>query len=116
MWLLHTKQKLRTENMPTSKHTGYYKLNHIYLRKPAKISTESCGRERWRLGGRYDVTESERETKLLLRLSHLLILLPPLDHFIYYIINTVLALFLTFKSVNRSKATQAIQIFDQKKL
>lgn len=84
--LLHTKRKMRSDNIPISKQTGYVKWKRIYRPKPAKISTESCGCERWRLRGRYDVTN---RTKFLLRLTYLHVLLPPPGHFMHYKIITI---------------------------
>lgn len=64
-----------------STHTENFTWNHIYRAKPAKISTQSCGTERWRIWGRYYVTNRQN---FLLRLTCCSSLLPPTGQFMYY--------------------------------
>lgn len=57
--LLHPIRKPYFVNTVPSTHTENFTWNHIYRPKPAKISTQSCGTERWRLWGRYYVTNRQ---------------------------------------------------------
>lgn len=83
--LLHPIRKPYSVNTVPSTHTERFTWNHIYRPKPAKISTQSCGTERWRIWGRYYVTNRQN---VLLRLTCFSSLLTPTGQFMYYNITT----------------------------